>query len=235
MKYLSNDNFTLGHLENLEEFSYSYTNIKDGVYLTEIDLSGCPNLKKLNLQSFNGNCITLNKKSQETLESIDITGSKIAYINWIDTEDDNTIYRAMIKDTNCKNVLDFSNCSKLNSIKVQNNKAIEYILLHDKANINEFVVLSCDNLKRITGNIGAISVNQFKNLSNFHFNELVFPLALSFLTRQHRQIQRLQQSEVMRRAHPFLRQNCQLSKQRLLRALPRAQLRPIQVRLGGLR
>ena len=73
MKYLSNDTFVLGHLENLEEFTYTSVDVANGKQLTELNFIGCPNLRILNLQGFVGNYITLNKKSEQTLEEINIS------------------------------------------------------------------------------------------------------------------------------------------------------------------
>lgn len=171
MKYLSDDTFVLGHLENLEEFTYTSGNVTNGKQLTKLNFTGCPNLKKLNLQGFAGDHITLNIRSAKTLREINISNSNISYILWADDSDSTNIkYSKSLVDDNDK-VLDFKQCENLSHLNVQRNTSIEYILLPDD-NRCEIVILGCDNLKRITGNLGDVNIKAFKGLNNFYFNEL---------------------------------------------------------------
>lgn len=172
MKYLSDDSFILGHLENLKEFTYTKDS-KAESYLTELDFSGCPNIEKISLAGFNGTYIILNTQSTQTLKDVNISNSNISYILWTNTEDPENIiyYKSLVDDRS--NVLDFNTCVNITNVNIQGNKTIEYVLLPESSisqiNIN---ILGCDNLRRITGNLGAVNVNKFKNLSNFYFNEL---------------------------------------------------------------
>lgn len=172
MKYLSDDTFVLGHLENLEEFTYTSSNVTNGKQLTNLDFRGCPNLKILNLPGFKNSHIILNIKSKETLENINFSNSDISYIKWIDNSDPNNITYE-ISTINGKNILDFKDCKNIKSINIQRNTKIEYVLLSDdKDKEIDIQIVGCDNIKRIAGNLGKINVNKFTNLSNFYFNEL---------------------------------------------------------------
>lgn len=177
MKYLSDDTFVLGHLENLEEFTYIYANISNGKQLTTLNFSGCPNLKKLNLPGFVGDHIILNNKSKNTLEELNIANSKISYIIWANTEDPKNIkYEIATMNNKTYSTLDLRECKLIKRINIQNNENINYVILPDK-NQNtlatiEINVLNCNNLIRIIGDLGYITVNKFKNLKKFYFNEL---------------------------------------------------------------
>lgn len=174
MKQLSNDNFVLGYNEGLETFSYSYDSKAENI-ITELDFSGCPNLKEIILPNFTGEYITLNSKCKSTLEKIDFSNSNIKYIYWYDEETDEKTY-AITTDTNkqtSKNVLDFIGCVKLNTINISGNKNIEYVLLDDSITLedNNTLITYCESLRRIIGNL-KVNVNKFTNLSKFRFNEV---------------------------------------------------------------
>jgi hypothetical protein len=87
MEKLKNENFILGELKNLIRFTYTYSenNKLDETEkgkLTILDLSGCPNLKEINLPNFTGEYITLNEKTKNTLEKINLSNSNVNYIIW---------------------------------------------------------------------------------------------------------------------------------------------------------
>ena len=171
MKFLNNDNFKFGHLENLETFSYSHSSEKDAnpMGILNLDFSGCPNLKNLILSDFKGEYITLNSKSKNTLESINISRSNIKYIIWNDVEN-NQLSVADIND-NINGILDLRECKNINTVDVSGNNLIRFILLPDDVEINNINILQCNALERIIGRLN-VNVNKFTNLSNFRFNEV---------------------------------------------------------------
>lgn len=168
MKQLSNEGFILGHNESIEKFEY-IADSKATSHLTILDLSGCPNLKEVNLPNFAGEYITLNEKTKNTLEKINLSNSNVNYIIWYNEE---TKQKTLAKINNSYNgVLDLSGCVKLNNINVSGNKTIKYILLNEDNIIEDINITYCDNLERIVGRIN-VNVNKFTKLSKFRFNEL---------------------------------------------------------------
>lgn len=170
MEKLTNEGFYLGHLENLKTFSYSHKKSKEiPVGITNLDFSGCPNIEDINLIGFEGEYITLNKKSQKTLKTLNISNSNINYIVWYDTENDEKIYSTI--NGNKEGIIDLMLCENIESVNISNQKNIKYLLLPSTKTISNIIILGCDSLERIVGRI-SVNVNMFTKLHNFRFNEV---------------------------------------------------------------
>ena len=170
MEQLTDEGFNLGHLENLKTFSYSHKKTKDKpIGITNLDFSGCPNIEDINLIGFQGEYITLNKKSRKTLKNLNISNSNIKYIVWYDDENDKKIYSTIegVKE----GIIDLMLCVNIESVNISNQKNIKYLLLPSGKDISNINILGCDSLQRIVGTI-SVNVNMFTNLSNFRFNEV---------------------------------------------------------------
>lgn len=169
MNKLTNDTFYLGFNENVQKFEYS-AGTKAESPIDKLDLSGCPNIKEINLQNFKGSYITLNVKSKKTLESVNFTNSNISYILWYDTDNDYTIYTKI--NNSLEGVLDFTDCENMKHIDISGQKTVKYLILPENRVFEntDFIIARCEKLERIIGTFNT-NVNKFINLNLFKFNE----------------------------------------------------------------
>ena len=170
MNNLSNDTFNLGYNENVEKFNYmAGTKAENPIDI--LDLSGCPNIKEIHLQNFAGSFITLNIKSQKTLEYINLTNSNISYILWYDDINDYNVYTKI--NNSHEGILDFSKCENLTNIDIAGQETVKYLILPENRvfESDNFSIARCKKLERVIGSFNT-NVNKFINLSSFRFNEL---------------------------------------------------------------